>query len=460
MYRFMSTCTIEEKIIQRQLSKEGLQNIVEDKEQVNTFSTDELKALFSRRTDSRSDTHDTLRCKRCSNVKPLDSTHLTVNREFTVSHKNECSEFISRFIECIKNEAQERDKTEYILPYIDDLHFVRNQLQNDYYTSLPNFSREIREVVSGADRQLEELKILKPFSILHKFVYLWGELVPKLSLLNSTQCVNGETSVLGEDEEWVPQEGCPEEEDFNRWSHHCSAVSTDDECLRRATEGDSSVSFIFGLEINWDLLQARQDAQRESELIRKEQMKEAIDALNKRRRESGCLTTGPVEVISGSLSLPDSSTIREPITVASDLSSEASNCYRKAKSKGMNHKKIKHQNLTHLDNVPNSVVRRRKRSIIVLDDSEDDRSEPEVRCESQVDKYECNSTTTRKLTVNDDIVIDDEILEKENTSALNRIASQEWNCSICTFINSSADGASCIMCGYVTLFLYILHSNH
>ena len=32
------TCTsIEEKIIQRQLSKEGLQNIVDDREQVHTF---------------------------------------------------------------------------------------------------------------------------------------------------------------------------------------------------------------------------------------------------------------------------------------------------------------------------------------------------------------------------------------------------------------------------------------
>ncbi|CAE7540099.1 RAD54 [Symbiodinium microadriaticum] len=36
IYRFMSTCTVEEKIIQRQLSKEGLQNIVDDKEQVLT----------------------------------------------------------------------------------------------------------------------------------------------------------------------------------------------------------------------------------------------------------------------------------------------------------------------------------------------------------------------------------------------------------------------------------------
>jgi DNA repair and recombination RAD54-like protein len=34
----MSTSTVEEKIIQRQLSKEGLQNIVEDKDQVLPLS--------------------------------------------------------------------------------------------------------------------------------------------------------------------------------------------------------------------------------------------------------------------------------------------------------------------------------------------------------------------------------------------------------------------------------------
>jgi SNF2 family DNA or RNA helicase len=34
IYRLMSTGTVEEKIIQRQLSKEGLQNIVDDADQV------------------------------------------------------------------------------------------------------------------------------------------------------------------------------------------------------------------------------------------------------------------------------------------------------------------------------------------------------------------------------------------------------------------------------------------
>lgn len=48
-YRFLATGTVEEKIFQRQLSKEGLQSVVDDKEQVNALSTKDLKNLFKLR---------------------------------------------------------------------------------------------------------------------------------------------------------------------------------------------------------------------------------------------------------------------------------------------------------------------------------------------------------------------------------------------------------------------------
>ena len=38
---------------------------------MNQFSSGELRRLFSLRTDTRSDTHDTLRCKRCRSVKTI-----------------------------------------------------------------------------------------------------------------------------------------------------------------------------------------------------------------------------------------------------------------------------------------------------------------------------------------------------------------------------------------------------
>lgn len=64
-YRFLATGTVEEKIFQRQLSKEGLQSVVDDKEQVNALSTKDLKNLFKLRQGTPSDTHDKLKCERC-----------------------------------------------------------------------------------------------------------------------------------------------------------------------------------------------------------------------------------------------------------------------------------------------------------------------------------------------------------------------------------------------------------
>ncbi|RHY36069.1 hypothetical protein DYB38_000783 [Aphanomyces astaci] len=66
IYRFVATGTLEEKIFQRQLSKEGLQSIVDDKEEVNSLSTKDLKRLFVFMEGTPSDTHDQLKCLRCN----------------------------------------------------------------------------------------------------------------------------------------------------------------------------------------------------------------------------------------------------------------------------------------------------------------------------------------------------------------------------------------------------------
>ena len=68
-YRFLATGTVEEKIFQRQLSKEGLQSVVDDKEQVNALSTKDLRNLFKLRSGTPSDTHDKLRCERCKIIQ-------------------------------------------------------------------------------------------------------------------------------------------------------------------------------------------------------------------------------------------------------------------------------------------------------------------------------------------------------------------------------------------------------
>lgn len=64
VYRFLTSGTIEEKIYQRQLSKEGLQAVVNASEDgpagSNTISSEDLRDLFTLRPDTLSDTYDSM----------------------------------------------------------------------------------------------------------------------------------------------------------------------------------------------------------------------------------------------------------------------------------------------------------------------------------------------------------------------------------------------------------------
>jgi len=69
IYRLLATGTIEEKMFQRQTHKKALSSCVVDNEEdvAKHFSMDQLRDLFKLRKDTFSDTHDTLKCKRCIN---------------------------------------------------------------------------------------------------------------------------------------------------------------------------------------------------------------------------------------------------------------------------------------------------------------------------------------------------------------------------------------------------------
>ncbi|KDQ60990.1 hypothetical protein JAAARDRAFT_569331 [Jaapia argillacea MUCL 33604] len=71
VYRFISTGTIEEKIFQRQASKQALSSaVVDEKEDVERhFSIDALRQLFQFKENTLCETHETFKCKRCKNGK-------------------------------------------------------------------------------------------------------------------------------------------------------------------------------------------------------------------------------------------------------------------------------------------------------------------------------------------------------------------------------------------------------
>lgn len=73
VYRFISTGTIEEKIFQRQASKQALSSaVVDEKEDAERhFSVDSLRQLFTFNNKTICDTHDTFKCKRCKDGRQM-----------------------------------------------------------------------------------------------------------------------------------------------------------------------------------------------------------------------------------------------------------------------------------------------------------------------------------------------------------------------------------------------------
>ncbi|VDM54624.1 unnamed protein product [Angiostrongylus costaricensis] len=69
IYRLLATGSIEEKMFQRQTHKKALSSCVVDAGQdvARHFSSDQLKELFKLETETASDTHIKLKCKRCIN---------------------------------------------------------------------------------------------------------------------------------------------------------------------------------------------------------------------------------------------------------------------------------------------------------------------------------------------------------------------------------------------------------
>lgn len=73
VYRFISAGTIEEKIFQRQASKQALSSaVVDEKEDAERhFSVDALRKLFLFNEHTMCETHETFKCKRCKDGKQI-----------------------------------------------------------------------------------------------------------------------------------------------------------------------------------------------------------------------------------------------------------------------------------------------------------------------------------------------------------------------------------------------------
>jgi len=96
MYRLLCTGTIEEKIYQRQLTKNALSTRIVEQKKGNdgsNFSTSELRDLFRLRKDTICDTHDLLNCRCARSVRVLSNGRVSVDELMYWDHIEDLHKF-------------------------------------------------------------------------------------------------------------------------------------------------------------------------------------------------------------------------------------------------------------------------------------------------------------------------------------------------------------------------------
>ncbi|XP_013777941.1 DNA repair and recombination protein RAD54B-like, partial [Limulus polyphemus] len=101
VYRLLTTGTIEEKIYQRQVTKQGLSGkVVDSKDACKVqFSKEDLKDLFSLQKSSTSTTHDLLGCTCCDTESPSE----TVLKDDTSHQERLCQLGVSKQVSLVKH---------------------------------------------------------------------------------------------------------------------------------------------------------------------------------------------------------------------------------------------------------------------------------------------------------------------------------------------------------------------
>ena len=255
VYRLVTTGTIEEKIYQRQLQKEGLKGVVEDKDQLVAFAADDLKKLFAPSEDTRtSDTHEKLGCDCCRSsslpmVAPSAATG-TVNDLCCPERLALCQ----RYLLVLQGEAPPTLR----VAFGARLDALAEKLGNPDLATLPQLRREIDKAVDAVNPKTPSSTPADDETNFKSHVDAsWRDFVPKVTAIRG-----GDTPTKGtNDDEAVvdfckPQLGLPAEEDLANWSHHSSVATVDDEVLRTALKGKykNIVTFVFGLQVSAQLI--------------------------------------------------------------------------------------------------------------------------------------------------------------------------------------------------------------
>ena len=206
----MTTGTIEEKVYQRQLSKEGLQAVVDSKEGgaaagAAVMSLEELRDLFSYDPETLSTTYDHMVAtkglpKKKKPEKPL-----------TKAAKKKAAAAAA------KKAAEEEEDEEIVV-----------------------MSDAEEEAVVIADSEEEQEDLLENDGDVSVAAAAAAAAVPKTLLSAALAAENGGILKL--------QDGKPKEEDLAAWGHHSDPTTVPDDCMKLC--GGNDVTFVFSCQVD------------------------------------------------------------------------------------------------------------------------------------------------------------------------------------------------------------------
>ena len=280
-YRLLTAGTIEEKIYQRQLAKEGLAAVVEDRAQSNAFDASELRDLFGdvAALDAASDTHRSLGCA-CAAASAAPARSAAAERRARALREGAVGAAAARA--CRAFLAGQVAEAQVPPPAAGDAAAAAHAADA---AALAAALRRVAAAV-GADGGPATLAQVRraaeqPFADLRKAGRAGAVLAPALGRLDRAwrALVPALQDLVAEDlppveEDAAPaaagapaappptgpackaQVDLPNDDDLANWSHHASVATTGDEVLKSAMAGSALVSFVFGMEVTADLVRA------------------------------------------------------------------------------------------------------------------------------------------------------------------------------------------------------------
>jgi hypothetical protein len=291
--------------------------VVDDKEQVNELSTKDLRNLFKLRSGTPSDTHDKLRCERCKIIhdhaemdalKVLPKKLAACRDLVDEMMKHEDAQFFHKPL-VSQDHGISKEAYEKAVKQPMDLGTIHSRLgmtqdQASSYKNVSSVSKDVNRIFanvmkvwSPGDNIADAARRLQSW-----WVEQWTELVPCLMVMKTdaedsstgekddsdlqTDLLKGDPTLKNErGEDYQEQIGMPDEENMRSWSHHHNTDTVDDPIFRAAMRGYDAVSFVFGLEVTWSLIQQREQDEEERKAVKELEAIEELDEAEEGAKE-------------------------------------------------------------------------------------------------------------------------------------------------------------------------------